>query len=211
MSRSSGLRKRGAFVVKEPQGTISASRALPSALALPPANPSPLGELPPPPVEAPLAATTAARLVALDVAGRIAKLKEAFERQAQPPPAMAPGRWRARLADLVRQLRAQQSRVFKTLAGLLVLTSVGWMPVRTLLETTSTEAIINARLVTLRAPIEGEIGPIDGSLSVGVELQPGAPLLGIVNRRADRGRLDDLRRLIDRLGGEKEFAGCPAR
>jgi hypothetical protein len=93
--------------------------------------------------------------------------------------------------------------VFKTLAGLLVLTAVGWMPVRTLLETTSTEAIINARLVTLRAPIEGEIGPIAGSLSVGGELQPGAPLLRVVNQRADRGRLDDLRRLIARLEGEK--------
>ena len=151
-----------------------------------------------------MTATTAPRFVALDVADRIAKLKEAFERQTQPPPAKAPGRWRARLADLVRQLRAQQSRVFKTLAGLLVLAAVGWMPVRTLLETTSTEAIINARLVTLRAPIEGEIGPILGPLSVGVELQPGAPLLRIANQRADRGRLDDLRRLIDRLGGERE-------
>jgi biotin carboxyl carrier protein len=199
MSRSSGLRRRGALVSKGPQGAAS------PLLAQPPAHAAPAAGLIVAPVEAtPVVVPPVPRQAALGVADRIAKLKEAFERQTHSAPATPPAQWRTRLVDLATQIRAQQSRVFKTLAGLLVLIGVGWMPIRTLLETTSTEAIINARLVTLRAPIEGEVGSIAGSLSVGVELQPGAPLLRLLNPRADRGRLDDLRRLMDRLGGEKE-------
>ena len=86
----------------------------------------------------------------------------------------------------------------------LVVAVVGYMPVRALLLTTSTEAVVNARLITLRAPIEGEVavGGLAG-LGVGTEIDSGAGLLRIVNKRAERGRLDDLRRLISRLEGER--------
>jgi multidrug resistance efflux pump len=84
------------------------------------------------------------------------------------------------------------------LIGLVVVVAVGWIPVRALLETASTEAVINARLITLRAPIEGQIGPL-AAVTVGSEVQPGAALVSVVNPRAERGRLDDLRRLVDEL------------
>ncbi len=38
---------------------------------------------------------------------------------------------------------------------------VGWIPVRALLQTTSTEAVVNARLISLRAPIEGQVEPAE--------------------------------------------------
>ena len=93
--------------------------------------------------------------------------------------------------------------------GVLLVVAVGWLPVRTLLQTTSIEAVINARLITLRAPIEGEIGAGLGATTVGMQLEPGAGLMKIVNRRAERGRLDDLHRLINRL--ESERAGLTSR
>ena len=88
-----------------------------------------------------------------------------------------------------------------SLIGLAVVVVAGWMPVRALLETTSTEAVINARLITLRAPIEGQVGPL-AAVAAGSEVQPGAVLVSIVNPRAERGRLDDLRRLVDEFASE---------
>lgn len=104
-------------------------------------------------------------------------------------------------ARLERWARQNHRRLIKTAAGLAIVLMVGWMPVRALLETTSTEAVINARLITLRAPIEGQIQGLT-SLTVGSEMTPGTPLVSIANPRAERGRLDDLRRLLDELEGD---------
>jgi multidrug resistance efflux pump len=137
----------------------------------------------------------------IDVAGALALLKEAFEK---PHEADLPARaWAAGVRDLARRAWTNQGRLLKTLLGLLIVVAAGWIPVRALLETTSTEAVINARLITLRAPIEGEIAPLPRALTVGTELQTGAPLLRIVNRRADHGRVDDLHRLIGQLESER--------
>jgi multidrug resistance efflux pump len=84
-----------------------------------------------------------------------------------------------------------------------VMLAAGWMPVRALLGTPGAEAVINARLITLRAPIEGDIAEVPGAPPVGTRLAPGQLLLRILNRRADRTRLDALRRLIVRLEGER--------
>ena len=101
-------------------------------------------------------------------------------------------------ASLAKDIWAQYRRVLKSLIGLAVVVAVGWIPVRALLETSSTEAVINARLITLRAPIEGQVGPL-AAVAAGSEVQPGAALISVVNPRAERGRLDDLRRLVDEL------------
>jgi multidrug resistance efflux pump len=143
------------------------------------------------------------RAAGLDVAGRLMLLREAFERTSgagADPRRQALSGWLARVAAV---LRGEQSRMLKALLGLLVIAAVGWMPVRALLQTTSTEAVVNARLITLRAPIEGEVGPGLARLAVGTQLAPGTTLINIVNQRAERGRLDDLRRLIERLKGEQ--------
>ena len=94
-------------------------------------------------------------------------------------------------------------RLLKTAVALAVALLVGWGPVQRLMQTTSVEAIVNARLVTLRAPIDGEIAAAPGSLSLGATVSPAVPLMKIVNRRADRARLDDLRRSIGQLEDER--------
>jgi multidrug resistance efflux pump len=136
-------------------------------------------------------------LAALDAAGRISLLNEAFRSRPETQPHPAP----SASAKLARRLWALRGRALKTFVGLVVLVTAGWLPVRALFETTSTEAVINARLITLRAPIEGQIGPFD-ALSVGTQVLPGATLVSLANPRADRGRLDDLRRLVDQLESE---------
>lgn len=94
-------------------------------------------------------------------------------------------------------------RFLKSALALAVALLVGWGPVQRLMQTTSVEAVVNARLVTLRAPIDGEIAANAGSLTVGAAVAPGESLMQIVNRRADRARLDDLRRGMGRLEDER--------
>src|SRR5882724_11660012 len=135
-------------------------------------------------------------LAGMDAAARIAALGKAFQDPSEPDSVAAvTGKgW----GELVGKIWGQHRRVLKSLVGLIVVFAVGWIPVRALLETSSTEAVINARLITLRAPIEGQVGPL-AAIAAGSEVQPGAALISVANPRADRGRLDDLRRLSDEL------------
>lgn len=87
-------------------------------------------------------------------------------------------------------------RVLKITAALAVLGLVGWQPVQRLLAYSSVEAVVNARLVTLRAPISGQVdGAVD--LTPGAGVVAGQLILSIKNPRADRSRLDDLVRQQD--------------
>ena len=157
----------------------------------------------------PAAGEPGARGANVDVASGMALLKEAFEQPAPEVSGKTGRTWRPDVSELARRIARHHRRVAKTLIGLFVVAAVGWLPVRALLETTSTEAMINARLVTLRAPIEGEVAPLVQTFGVGSELQPGTPLLRIVNRRAERSRLDDLQRLMHQL--ESERSGLMAK
>jgi multidrug resistance efflux pump len=146
-------------------------------------------------------------LAGLDALGRLAALDKAFapaqpapEKAPQPTPAPAPTAATAAKKS-PPQLRAIDRRILKTLAGVILVVVAGWMPLQALMQTTSTEAIINARLITLRAPIEGQISWL-GQGTVGTELKPGAEVLGIVNPRADRGRLDAVAQQVSELEGE---------
>jgi multidrug resistance efflux pump len=136
------------------------------------------------------------QLAGLDAAGRIAALGKAFRTDSGPHPTTpASG---SGIAGLAEVLWAHNRRALKALVGHVVVVAVGWMPVRALLETSSTEAVINARLITLRAPIEGQVGPL-AVVTAGSEVQSGTALVSVVNPRAERGRVDDLRRLVDDL------------
>ncbi len=136
-----------------------------------------------------------------DGVARLERLKAEFEANAgrEAGAIEAPLEPRARLKAW-RDYR----RLSKAAIGLVLLAAVGWMPVRALLETTSTEAVVNARLISLRAPIEGQIEQAPLGVTIGSELIPGQPVLRIVNGRADRSRIADLRRLIDQLVNERE-------
>jgi multidrug resistance efflux pump len=204
MGRPTSKRATGAASADEAEGPQP-------ALALASVGPSPLPDGPnrAPGMEPTSSANNATHLNGLDIAGRMTMLREAFERHARPGGKAGREDWRDYLSRLARHAAPHRSRLLKVVVGALLVTAVGWLPVRTLLQTTSTEAVINARLITLRAPIEGEIGAGLGATAVGMQLEPGAGLMKIVNRRAERGRLDDLHRLITRL--ESERVGLIAR
>ncbi len=94
-------------------------------------------------------------------------------------------------------------RAFKSALGLGVIIVAGVGPVQRLLEFSSVEAVVNARLVSLRAPIDGRIKDADSAPTIGAEAPKGRLMFRITNSRADRARLDDLQRLVDQAEGER--------
>jgi multidrug resistance efflux pump len=139
----------------------------------------------------------AARGAGLDVAGRLTAVRDAFARL-RSPKRREPSE---RTARLWRALGGRH--LLKMPIGLAIVLAAGFLPVRAFLETTSTEALINAHLITLRAPIDGDIAAVPDLPPIGTQMQPGTLVLRILNWGADRTRLDGLRRLIDRLEGER--------
>jgi multidrug resistance efflux pump len=116
------------------------------------------------------------------------------------------GLWRRAdgTTPLTDALKSETSRkVLKTAIALAIAVLVGWGPTQRLMQTTSVEAIVNAPLITLRSPIDGEIAATPDVLAVGTSFSPGTPIAKIVDRRADRARLDDLRRMIGQLEDER--------
>lgn len=89
----------------------------------------------------------------------------------------------------------------KIAAGLGLVAVFGWIPLRAMLQTSSVEAVLNSRLVTLRSPIDGQVVSVSGAQSG--QLAAGTPILRVVNPRSDRSRLDDLRRQMSRLENER--------
>jgi multidrug resistance efflux pump len=118
--------------------------------------------------------------------------------QTAPPPPARTGL----VSPLVR-------RLLKTALGLGIVAVVGYAPLQRLLQTSSVEAVVNARMITLRAPIDGEVEAGPNPLDFGTSLARGEVLFRIVNRRADRSRLDDLSRQIGQL--QEERPGVAAR
>ncbi len=66
--------------------------------------------------------------------------------------------------------RSIKSAAALALAGLVV-----WLPVQRLFQTTSVEAIVNARTLTLRAPIDGIVSVAPTSLAVGATFKADTP------------------------------------
>ena len=95
-------------------------------------------------------------------------------------------------------------RVVKTLVAVAAVIALGWTPLQRFLQTTSAEATVNARLVTLRAPIDGTVTIPVRVQHAGTTIDAGMPLLNIDNPRADRAQLDTLRRQISGLESERE-------
>ena len=94
-------------------------------------------------------------------------------------------------------------RVLKTLLGLALVAAVGYAPLQRLAQTSSVEAIVNARVITLRAPIEGELQAGPAGREAGAALAPGDVLFRILDPRADRGRIDDLSRQLAQARDER--------
>jgi multidrug resistance efflux pump len=97
----------------------------------------------------------------------------------------------------------------KIILGLGIAAAVGFVPLQGLLQTSSVEAVINARVTTLRAPTDGEVQLGPNPLVFGTSVGRGDVVLRIINGRADRSRVDDLTRQIEQLKDER--SGIAAR
>jgi multidrug resistance efflux pump len=138
------------------------------------------------------------RLAGLDVRAQSALLQEAFQTPdpiEHETPSAAPSPQRGRLFSRYGW------RGVKSALGLLVVVVAGVGPVQRLLEFSSIEAVVNARLISLRAPIDGRIE--DFAPTIGTSVPKGRLMLHIFNSRADRARLDDLQRLAEQTEGER--------
>ena len=83
-------------------------------------------------------------------------------------------------------------RSLKIAAGIALVVAFGWTPLRAMFATTSVEAIINARIETIRSPIEGVVQFGAGD-SANWTVAAAPPKLVVANPYADRSRLDELR------------------
>jgi biotin carboxyl carrier protein len=126
----------------------------------------------------------------LDLRGQTERLREAFR-----DGAAAESRWRRVAAAARTAVSGPRSfRAVKITAGLALIAVCGIAPARRLLEDTSIDAVLNARLITLRAPIDGIVEPATFRGELGARTAANEVLVSVRNLRADRGRAADLAR-----------------
>ncbi|WP_249147235.1 HlyD family secretion protein [Bradyrhizobium jicamae] len=94
-------------------------------------------------------------------------------------------------------------RLLKVAIGLAIVAIFGWLPLKAVLQTSSVEAVVNARIVTLRSPIDGTVSAKPQHSRQLSAVGEGDLILHVVNARGDRTRLDDLRRQMSRLENER--------
>jgi multidrug resistance efflux pump len=150
------------------------------------------------------------RPAGLDVRGLRASLAQAFADEPSGPapanpaekePTSAPAA-PAKPARSGLLPRVLSGRLIKAALGLAVVVFFGWMPVQALLVAASVEAVVNSRIVTVRSPIDGVVATTPRDFSAW-SVEKGAPVLRIVDDKADRARLDDLRRMLGNLEDER--------
>jgi biotin carboxyl carrier protein len=140
------------------------------------------------------------RLPGLNVRAQSALLQEAFE---TPNPLELDAPARAPLTQRRAFIPRWGWRALKSALGLAIVIVAGVGPLQRMFEFSSVEAVVNARLVSLRAPIDGKIEDAGFAPTIGAMTPKGKLMLRISNSRADRGRLDDLKRLIDQTETER--------
>jgi hypothetical protein len=79
-------------------------------------------------------------------------------------------------------------RFSKTVLGLGMVVVLGAVPVQKILPSSGVEAVVNARVITLSAQIDGEVQTGPSVLEIGTSFARGDVLLHITNERADRSR-----------------------
>src|SRR6185436_2298251 len=113
----------------------------------------------------------------LNVEQRLEYLRKQFSPNSPEPqaePAARPAIGRAYNQPLVR-------RGVKSAIAFAIAAAVAWVPVQRLLQATSVEAVVNARTLTLRAPIDGVVSLDPADLAIGTTFPAGTPLLQITN------------------------------
>jgi biotin carboxyl carrier protein len=142
---------------------------------------------------------SSSRVGSLDARAQSALLQEAFE----APLTSLEDAVSAPAAGATTSNSRWMGRAVKSAVGLAIIAVVGVGPMQRLLEFSSVDAVVNARLVSLRAPIDGKLAAGPFSPKIGATAAEGTALFRITNTRADRSRLDDLRRLIDQIESER--------
>jgi biotin carboxyl carrier protein len=132
----------------------------------------------------------------LNIEQRLAYLRRQFVPGETDKPEADVGAQPWSLRDFTKNVLVRRSA--KSAAALAIVGLVVWIPIQRLFQSTSVEAIVNARTLTLRAPIDGIVSSALTDSAVGATFPSGTPLLRISNSRADRTRFDDLRRLEER-------------
>lgn len=93
----------------------------------------------------------------------------------------------------------RSATILKSILAIAAAIALGWAPVQRLLATTSAEAVVNARIVTIRAPIEGEVTLAKSGTEIGSPFRADQSILTIRNPRADSTALTGLIRERDQL------------
>jgi len=141
-----------------------------------------------------------------DALERLARLNETLRTRSFPDTPSVEPQPAEPATGTVRRRRIRNivpsGRVIKSILAVVVAIALAWVPVQRLLSTSSAEATINARLINLRAPIEGTVSVVVPTIAAGTLVKPGEVLLRLTNTRADRKRLDDMRRTVSQLGSE---------
>lgn len=152
------------------------------------------------------ASQEANRPTALDARGLRATLVHAFQDEppARPPlkPAAEPANNSPAAARPGLLSRISASQLIKAAIGVGLVVVFGWMPLQTLLVASSVEAVVNSRIVTVRSPIDGVVAAAPGDFTRWSAAK-GAPTLRIADDKADRVRLDDLRRRLADIEDER--------
>jgi multidrug resistance efflux pump len=105
-----------------------------------------------------------------------------------------------------RSSEAVTSLVYRVSGGMLGLVGVaivGLIADRQLSQTSSIEAVVNGRVVTLRAPMNGDVEAGSTQLDVGTSIARGDILFRITNPGVDRSRVHDLTGQIEQLEDER--------
>lgn len=100
------------------------------------------------------------------------------------------------------------SRIVKSAIALALLLAAGWMPAQRLFQVSSVEALVNARLVTLRAPIEGVISLDPAIRHAGAPAANQARLFTISNARADNGAITRIETELQDAAARREETGA---
>ena len=117
----------------------------------------------------------------------------------EPPVEVAPAVTKQAPAKRGALSVVKRSTIVKSAIALLVALVLGWMPVQRMLLTTSAEAIINARVITIRTPISGDVNAQPSRLEAGAAVRAGEELLTIKNPRSDRSAVENLKRSVEQL------------
>jgi hypothetical protein len=94
-------------------------------------------------------------------------------------------------------------RVSRRALGLVIVAVIGLAALEKVPEIPRVEAVVNARVITLRAPISGEVGAGPMRLDFGSSIARGDLLFRVANRGTDHSRVDDLTRQIEQLAEER--------